>query len=245
MDNNSPALIFLQDFQGPILLLLRLVLKDEIEIDKLPLKELTHQWLAKLKNERGNLDTGADFIATAATLLYLKSCKLLPTAIPEIDYTIEEEDPTFSILYDLIDYYRFKEAAKKLSVLEQQQEVVYPRAAPPLPSAAPPDPFASMSHIELTDLAVLFQSLLLKAPQKKESIEEESWKVSDKIKELESSLFEDNCISLEAIFTPAKEKAEVIVLFLAILELMKRGRISLSLKAGSEQIVLEYKLSKE
>jgi segregation and condensation protein A len=228
MQTSSSSLFFLENFQGPVELLLHLVQKDELEITSLSLSELTKQFLLRIIGKEYSLDQGAEFLAAAATLLYLKSCRLLPSHTLELDLHALEgyNDPNFSILYHLIDYCKFKEAAKKLSHLELSAGATFLRGAPPLPPPTQPIASSCVEHLSPEAFSELFVAISAKAKIHPKEIEEEPWLVSDKIALLKQSLEAEEKMALTDLFAEAMTRDEMIVLFLAILELLKMGYLS-------------------
>jgi segregation and condensation protein A len=237
MDYSSAPTFSLDQFEGPIELLLRLVQSHELTIDGLSLSDLTKQCLEKLARNQCNLDNGAQFIATTATLLYLKSCHLLPAQKTGEEASPQNvDDPNFSILLHLIDYCRFKQAAQQLAKREQQQEAFYPRGTgnENIPS------FLGIEHLELSDLSNLFSSIINKASPSLEVVEEELFKVSDKILQLRQELECCEQISFTELFSEQMTRLELIVIFLAILELMKCAHASVVRDVASGEVSLTH-----
>lgn len=235
MDFSSPPTYSLDHFEGPIELLLRLVQSHEVALDGLSLSELTKQCLAKLAAHECNLDGGAQFIATTATLLYLKSCRLLPVQRGEQEPSHDSEDPNLSALLSLIDYCRFKHAAQQLSQREQQQEAFYPRGAPPPEGMAA---LLGIEHLALSDLTDLFSSIVNKAAAPRELVEEELFKICDKISLLHEKLSGGVRLPFSELFTENMPRLELIVVFLAILELMKCGEVCVIRDIASGEVAL-------
>lgn len=215
--------IALDNFEGPLDFLLQLIRKSEIDISDVSIQEITRQYLERLERwVNPCINSGAEFIGGTAFLLWLKSRMLLPRHAIEVD---DEEllDPQFEIIHQLIDYCRFKEVAKELVVLEEQQSVHHPRGETPLPEAPSPGP--GVDHLTIDDLAAYFQKTLARTGHDKGLIHEEEWRVGDKIEAIRHLLEEGEQISLDLLFTPEKSRGELIVTFLAILELMKIGEL--------------------
>lgn len=210
----------LENFEGPLPLLLHLIQRAEIDVYEVSLFALGGQFLQLLEENRANIDQGAEFIATLSFLLCLKSRALLPKEErPEENF---EEDPHFDIIHHLVDYCRFKGAAQELSQLEKKQSLLHARGLEP---GSGSQRQLGIEHLTLDDLAVLFRQLAIKVPQELGKIEEENWKVSDKLESL-SKLFERSAkISFEHVFERVSSRLELIVTFLALLELMKVGKL--------------------
>lgn len=208
----------LENFEGPLDLLWHLISRNEIDIYQVPVLQLTKQFLAKAGLQ--DLDRGAEFVAMAAALVWFKSKALLPKHEQVQEDPLDcEADPRFEIIHHLIDYCHFKQAAKELAEREQQQGAYYSRGV----EAAIAKKNLGIDHLSLDDLASLFQQILAKASSKEGTIHEEEWKVSDKIKTLRQMLKKDQTLIFHVVFNPKMSRIELIVTFLALLEMMKSG----------------------
>lgn len=224
MRNNEPATFALDNFEGPLDFLLHLIQKNEINIYDISIKRIIDQYLAKLKEYMdGGIDNGAEFISTAAALLLIKSRSLLPKHEQEILLQEDTEtDPRFEIIHQLIEYCRYKDLAKTLSEREDQQGAFFGRGVDEIPE---PKKFLGIEHLSISDLASLFQQVLEKAPAKKGNINEDQWRVSDKVQLIRHLHQETQKIPFSVLFSLDQCREELIVTFLAMLELMKLGDI--------------------
>lgn len=228
----------LNNFEGTLDFLIYLIQKEEMCISDVILKELTHQCLNKLiecQQDR-KVEMGADLIGTAAHLLLLKSKNLLPNHEEESEVLAEEiEDPNFDIIYHLIDYCRFKEAAKLLTKRQDEQDVHFFRGIVPVPEYKKP---LGINHISLDELSLLFKEMINRAQLAKPKIYEENWKVSDKMKRIRQMIQGEQLFSLNLLFSSEGSRMEWIVTFLALLELMKIGEVGVGRENGSENLVV-------
>lgn len=229
----------LNNFEGPLEFLLYLIQKDEINIYDVSLRELTQQFLSKLTQwQEKRVDLGAEFIASAAYLVWLKSKTLLPVYEETEEEPISEEleeDPNFDVIHHLLDYCRFKDATKELLKRQEQQSSCFFRGAIDTPEWKKP---LGIDHISLDELSVLFKDMMSRTAHIKPKIQEENWRVSDKIRFLRVLLKEKSYINIETLFLPEKSKLEWIVIFLAILELMKIGEAGVGRETMTESIVV-------
>lgn len=235
MEENSSITVSLDNFEGPLDFLLYLVQKQEIDVLQVLMSRITSQYLTRVETNKTeiDLDQGAEFLGDATTLLLWKSRHLLPRE-PKATDSEEEEDiegPKYAILEHLVDYCKYRDAARSLSDLEHEQTNCFSRGVEdsvknvPLPSG--------VEFMTLDDLSALFQESLKKAAGRKGGmIEEEEYRVIDKIRELQKELVRRKRIGLLEIFSPDKSKHELIVYFLAILELMKIGNLWLTKEEG-------------
>mgnify|MGYP000029371878 CR=1 FL=1 len=224
----------LKSFEGPLDILLSLIQKNEIDIHEISLFELVNQCLQELyKQQKEKLNLGAEFVGTVAYFLFLKSQMLLPKQ--ELETVSLEEDPQFEMIYHLIDYCKFKESSKELSQLYTNQLNHYYR--PKLPEKNLPRS-TGVEHLCAEDLKTLFQSLLAKKNFSPAPIEEEPWKVSDKIKAIKKIFQKTEKCSLNDFFAGNKSRLEMIVTFLALLELMKIGEIRVEKERKEEKVMV-------
>lgn len=232
-----PSVFTLENFEGPLDFLLHLIYQNEIDIYEVPILKIMTQYLERqAKNgeeqEENDVDSGAEFIGMASLLLFLKSRMLLPKH--EQPLKLEEDaDPRFDIIHQLIDYCRFKEAAKELSIREDQQSGYYGRG---LEGPYTIQKNLGIEHLTLTDLKLLFQEIANKVNANKGTIDEEVWLVGDKIVFIRKSLIISDLL-FEDLFSLNLSKDELIVTFLALLELMKLGEVVVIKDAG--QIIVK------
>lgn len=234
MKNQEQDTFTLQNFEGPLDFLLHLIRKSEIDIHDIPIQELTDQYLQKLKELMlPSVDAGAEFIGTAASLIWMKSKMLLP----QHEQTEEDEeiDPRFEIIHQLIEYCRFKEAAKTLSTREEKESGIFTRKVEPPPEIKTG---LGVEHLALEDFTRMFQSVLNRATTRKDQIKREFWRVSDKLRQVRNLLSEKSRIPFKELFTSEKCREELIVTFLAILELMKIGEGKVMKDTESQAVVI-------
>ncbi|MEC7839165.1 MAG: segregation/condensation protein A [Chlamydiota bacterium] len=210
--------IKLENFEGPLEFLLYLVQKDEIDIYDVRLQKITDQFITEMKESE--LELGAEFVGTLASLIWLKSKMLLPKHEQAIQEDEEGPDPHFEVIHQLIDYCRFKKAGKALVVLEKEQNAHFARGVAGDTDIKLP---LGIEHLSLEDLASLFQDIMVKAETNRGKVHEENFRVSDKISFLRHILKNTGKAAFQEIFVPGKVKEELIVTFLAVLELMKLG----------------------
>jgi segregation and condensation protein A len=220
-------------FEGPLDFLLHLIQKSEIDIYSVQIQNIMDQFTERFDKELC-VDTGAEFIATASSLLLLKSKMLLPKHEQVSNPEDEQLDPRFEIIHKLIEYCRFKEAAKELAERERVQGAFYYRGSD-IPEIKKP---LGVEHLTLDDLASLFRQIVAKAQHQKGTIHEEEWRVSDKIKLIRQLLKEPRKIGFEILFSPERSRTELIVTFLAVLELMKMGEIKVVRDVATQQVMI-------
>lgn len=239
----SEDVFALENFEGPLDLLLHLIQKHEIDLSEVSIKKITEQYIQKLKEMgKPGVDAGAEFIASTSFLLWLKSRMLLPRHEQALSPEEQEHDPRFDIIHQLLDYCKFKDAAKELAELESSRSSYYRSQDPNLEVNRIN---LGIEHLTMDDLAVLFRQALAKASSEVRLIEEEEWKVADKIKSIRSYLKQVKQIEIPELFAPGKSKLELIVIFLAVLELMKIGDAELIKDLSNQKMLLILKQEKE
>lgn len=221
----------LEVFEGPLDLLLYLVKKDEVDIYDIAIERITTQYLAYLEAfEVLQIELAGEFLVMAANLLYIKSRTLLPKDQQMPDEEAEEDDPRWELIRQLIEYRKFKEAANHLRDQEELQSALFPRAVSLDPAHAPViDENMLIGDVGIFDLINAFQRALKRLPveQKQGEIHEETFTVTDRINHLMRMVERGVSMKFEELFGEASSRSELVVTFLAILELirMKQFRV--------------------
>ena len=228
----------LEAFEGPLDLLLYLVKKDEVDIYDISIERITTQYLEYLETfEVLHIEVAGEFLVMAANLLYIKSRTLLPKDQQLPEEEAEEDDPRWELIRQLIEYRKFKEAAAHLRDQEDLQAALFPRAVSLDPAHAPLlDDNLLIGDIGIFDLINAFQRALRRLPveEKQGEIHEETFTVTDRINHLMSLVDRGVSMRFEELFGQASTRSELVVTFLAILELirMKQFRVRQELHFG-------------
>src|SRR5262245_39307444 len=223
-------------YEGPLDLLLHLIKKNEVSITDIPIATITEQYLATLDLMQSlSLDVAGEFLVMAATLIHIKSRMLLPAGEEEPD---DEEgvDPREELVRRLLEYQRYKDAAVELEQRELLTRDVFVRSAPPSEQGAPRG-FRELSVFEL--LSALKQ-VLDRLP--KDSIHEvtlDKITVREKMTLLLETLRSRGSVYFESLFSEVKSRLEVVVTFLAMLELVKVRAVRIFQNGLSEPIMIE------
>lgn len=227
---SSQPTYHLDHFNGPLDLLLYLVQKDEVDICDIFLKELTKQFQSL------DIDLGAEFLGGTSLLLLMKSRRLLPKE-EQGGEVLEEADFRYEVMQQLIEYYRLKEAAQTLVSLESASLVYFPRKVPFLPKRE-----GQIEEVKLEELQHLVQELIQKAAAlPKKLMADEEFDIGDRIAWLREHLILNEYVPFDSIFSLERTKGELIVFFLATLELMKLQEIIIIKK---DSTILIYAKSK-
>src|SRR5437879_4012445 len=171
----------LEVFEGPLDLLLYLIKQDEIDIYDISLERITSQYLEYLQAFKElNIDVAGEFVVMAANLIYLKSRSLLPVDQQPPEEDIEEEDPRWDLIRQLIEYKKFKEAASQLQTRALEQERIFARLGAGLTTDIAP---LRLGEVGIFQLINAFQNVI-KRLEAREDLREmfgEHFTVSDKI----------------------------------------------------------------
>lgn len=220
--------IKLQIFEGPLDLLLYLVKKDHLNIYDIPIKEVTQQYLRYLNlMQLLDLNIAGEFLVMASTLMQIKSKMLLPqrdeTQIEAQQE--EEEDPRAELVRRLLEYEKFKEIAENLRQRESNQREVFKRPKGQLDKGLE-DNKEVYFEASLFDLITAFSQALKDVPKELfyEVIKDE-FTIEEKIHQILHLLLTSPHARLSELFRQAKNKMEIIVIFLSILELIRLKEI--------------------
>jgi segregation and condensation protein A len=209
-------------FEGPLDLLLHLLEKEELDITSVSLVQVTDQYMSYLHaGDEINMDFLADFVAVGAKLLLLKSRALLPREFgaPEEG---EEEDVGEELTHLLIEYRRFKEAASTLREREDQGLRSYPRLGTP-----PEAPLSlGLDRVTLRKLSRIFSEALRRLPPEEGgTIDRQEVSVREKVEEILAALAQRGHLSFRRLVSICRSRLEVVVAFLAVLELIKSNQL--------------------
>ena len=209
-------------FEGPLDLLLYLIKKEEVDIYEVNLTQLATQFIEHIETMRLlDLEIAGEFLVMAATLMYIKSRELLPVEQQaQVEGEEDGEDPRWELIRQLVEYKKFKDAAAQLQALEIRQEAIFPRI-PAKPEFEPET--RSRSEASIFDL-VNAVSAVLKRFSKREDLREifeDKWSVSEKIELLMKLSSERSRMKFSELFEGVTSRSEVVVTFLALLELIR------------------------
>ena len=216
----------LEIFEGPLDLLLYLIKRDEIDIYEISLERITRQYLEYLQAFKElNIEVAGEFVVMAANLIYLKSRSLLPVDQQPPEEDVEEDDPRWELIRQLIEYKKFKEAAGELQLRQQQQEKMFGRGvAPHFEVVEAP---LRLGDIGIFQLINAFQNVIkrLEAREDLREIFGEHFTVSDKIETILQRMAAGVSLKFSELFAQAASRVEVVVTFLALLELIRLRQV--------------------
>jgi segregation and condensation protein A len=214
-------------FEGPLDLLLYLIKEEEVDIYEVNLTRLASQFVEYIDLMRElDLEVAGEFLVMAATLMYIKSKELLPVdqqVTPEGEE--DEEDPRWELIRKLVEYKKFKDAAGRLQALETAAENTFARL--------PAKPVFEHTETETRQTASIFELLnavngILKRFNEREDLRdifEDKWTVSEKIETIITRIKTSSRLRFTELFSDATSRTEVVVTFLAVLELIRLKQI--------------------
>ncbi|MDH3555944.1 MAG: segregation/condensation protein A [Deltaproteobacteria bacterium] len=210
----------LEIFEGPMDLLLHLIRKNKVDIYDIPIALIMDQFLAHLDMMRSlNIDVAGEFLETAATLAYIKSRLLVPRI--GSDEEEQEEDPRLELVRPLLEYAKIREAAQTLADSLQLGRDVYVRNIPSeelwdLESGE------EIAEVGLFELVSALHEVMKKAePEELMQMRAETMRLKDRINQLMEILAGVSSITFHELFAGQARRAEIIVTFLAILEVVR------------------------
>jgi segregation and condensation protein A len=226
----------LEVFEGPLDLLLHLIKKNELSITDIPIATITEQYLATLELMQDlSLDVAGEFLVMAATLIHIKSRMLLP-ASEDVEEEEEGGDPRAELVRRLLEYQRFKDAAAQLERREILTRDVFVRSGAPAEETATP----SFREVSVFELLTALRRVLERLP--KDSVHEvtlDKITVREKMTLLLDTLRAQGQVVFDALFSDAKTRMEIVVTFLAMLELVKSRAIRIIQEELGGPIVIQ------
>ncbi len=225
-------------FEGPLDLLLHLIKKNEVQITDIPIATITDQYLAMLEAmPELNLDGAGEYLVMAATLTFIKSRMLLPAAADDED---PEEDPRAELVQQLVEYQRFREVAVALGERNVLQRDVFagggeePEPGPP--GEAPP----AVRDASLGDLLDALRDVLRRIrPARAHEVEPETLSIQECVTRILARFALVGRVEFASLFATDARPGEVIVTFLALLELIRLRVVRVRQPERFGAIVLE------
>ena len=239
----------LDSFEGPLDLLLHLIDKNKINIYDIPIALITEQYLEAVETMREEkLDNLSEFLVMAATLLDIKAKMLLPKE--ETEEEEEEGDPREELVRRLLEYRKFKNLAVDMRDMELGSEKLYYHG-PAIPTEVakykpPVDLDALLSGVDAEKLERIFREILKRQSDKEDiihshfgEIEREALQIGDRLGYVKERIKGPGRHSFRSLLMKGAGKLEIVVTFLAVLELIKTGDIRLSDDSTRDDIILE------
>ncbi len=244
----------LQVFEGPLDLLLHLIDKNKIDIYDIPIVEITDQYLEYIKQmQREDLNIMSEFMVMAATLLDIKCRMLLPK---EVDEEGQEEDPREELVQQLLEYkmykymsYELRDRKGEASMMAYKNPTLPPEV---LAYREPVDTEELLGDLTLEKMHTIFKSILRRQEDKVDpirsqfgEIQQEEVSLPEKMNDVEAYARKHRHFSFRSLLKRQCSKVQLVVTFLAILELMKVGKIRISQEHIFDDIIIDSLQSEE
>lgn len=231
--------VHLPVFDGPLDLLLHLIRQHKIDIYDIPIVLVTEQYNQYLDAmSELDLEIAADYIYIAALLIHIKSRMLLPRTESE-EGAGSDEDPRKELVERLLEYQKFKAVAESLAEVDVVRMGVWGRPPSPVPGAEPAE--IDISDVTLFELIDAFRTALVRYKQNHPQaieLKRQTHKVSDKMRELVDELARRSPVRL-LWYLEGRDRGELVAIFLAVLELVRLGGISLAQSEVFGEVVVQ------
>ncbi|MFD0586854.1 segregation and condensation protein A [Paenibacillus sp. GCM10027627] len=239
----------LETFEGPLDLLLHLIDKSEIDIHEVSISEITMQYLEYLDAMKElELEVTSEFLVMAATLLAIKSKQLLPK--PPIFEDIYDDwvdddglDPRDELIQRLIEYRKFKGIAEQLREKEIERSLVFSREPEDMTPYLVEEKVNPVEGLHISDLVAAFQKALRRAARRDiiATVQRDEISVKDRINDIVDVLKQFETVRFSKLIRENMDKHEIVVTFLAILELMKMKHIRCFQHSLFDDIVIHWR----
>ncbi|OME75764.1 segregation/condensation protein A [Paenibacillus sp. FSL A5-0031] len=238
----------LDSFEGPLDLLLHLIDKAEIDIHEVSISEITIQYMDYLHAMKElELEVTSEFLVMAATLLAIKSKQLLPKPpVFEEDYEDWPDDgldPRDELIQKLVEYRKFKQIAEQLREKEFERSLVYSREPEDMTPFLKEEIVNPVEGLHLSDLINAFQKALRRASRRNvvATIHRDEISVKDRIRDIVDVLKQFETVRFSRLIRENMDRHEIVVTFLAILELMKMKHIRCFQHQLFDDIVIHWR----
>ena len=209
-------------FEGPMDLLLHLIRDNKLDIYDIPIAFITHQYLEYLDMMRDlNLELAGEFLVMAATLIHIKSRMLLP--VEEKTEEEEFEDPRLELVQRLLEYQAYRDAASILKDREEDASRYFRRPVIAEADEGESEPEPTLFDVSIYDLLAAFKKILDAAPPEVRKITRETLTVKDRMSTIVEMIEHADSIRFEEVFKNNVSRTQMIVTFLAMLELLRLG----------------------
>ena len=236
--------IKLENFEGPLDLLLYFIKRDKIDIYDIPITQITNEYIAVI-DEAKKLDVSiaGEFLFMASMLLRIKTQMLLPRQIDE--ESLDIDDPRIDLVAQLLEYKKYKNIAHKLKNLHFENKDSFFRSSSKVVYDQSPDVSDFLNEVTLYDISKIFKDAIENAPTKDSfKIYREIVSLNDQKNFIIKSFKGRKIISLKELVKKLETKIEIIVTFLSLLEMIKQSEIICSQKKIFEDIKIELNIAK-
>ena len=231
--------IKIENFEGPLDLLLYFIKRDKIDIYDIPITEITNEYISVIdKAKKLDISIAGEFLFMASMLLRIKTQMLLPRQIN--DESLDIEDPRIDLVAQLLEYKKYKSIANKLKNLHFENKDSFFRNSSKVVYDQSPNASDFLNEVTLYDISKIFKDAVNNAPtQDSFEIYRETVSLKDQQDFILQQFNNDKILSLKNLVKKLETKLEIIVTFLALLEMIKRSEIICSQKENFEDIEIK------
>lgn len=240
-----PLKIKIENFEGPFDLLLHLIRKNKMDIYDVKIHDITNQYLTYIKSMKEmDLEVTSEFVVIAATLLQIKSNMLLPKSVE--DENDDDIDPKTELMNRLIEYNKFKNVAKFLSLREEEVGIRFYKKPEIIETKDDSSISDLLKDISILDLFLMYNELITNFNEKintnnviQKEIPLDKYKIEDKMLEIMDFIKDKNNINFSGMLKECECKIEIVVTFMAMLELIKTKTIKVLQENNYGDIYIE------
>lgn len=218
----------LNNFEGPLDLLLFFIKRDELEIYDIPISYITKEFLEYIHlMEELDLDVASEFILMASMLMSIKAKMMLPREDTDDD-EIDETDPRYELVQRLLEYKRYKEMSEKMADMDEETRKKYMRGYPEADDVEQQATGEALQDVTMFDLIAAFKKVLQDIERKNivHHVEKVSTTVEEQAEFVLNRLQEGGRQTFMEVCSTLKNKIYVVVTFLAVLEMIKEQQIN-------------------
>jgi segregation and condensation protein A len=217
----------LEQFEGPLDLLLYFIKRDELNIYDIPISQITADYMETIQTSKEvNIGTAGEFIHMAATLMRIKSKMLLPLSSHDEEDNIE--DPRLPLVRQLLEYKRYKEAAESLDSMAENRSHYFTRGKIKDISSVEEEAAVFVRNVSLFDIATYFKTAMDNKPVISQyELHREPMSIEDQKAKLLAFVDGDGILRFSSLIERLRDKVEIVITFLAILDLIREAKILL------------------
>ncbi len=233
----------LKNFEGPLDLLLFFIKRDELNIYDIPISHITHEFLDYINMlEEFDLEVASEFILMASMLMSIKAKMMLPHVESDED-ELDEDDPRYELVQRLLEYKQYKEMSEKLAVIDEEVQKKYYRGYPSADDVEKQATGEALKDVTLFELISAFNNVLndIKRKNVYHKVEKIEFTIEQQSEYVFNRLRDAGKLSFISLCRELKNRTEIVVTFLAVLEMLKERQIDLFLNDNPTNFYLDLK----
>ena len=232
----------LENFEGPLDLLLYFIKRDKIDIYDIPISKITSEYIDVINTAKKlDVSIAGEFLFMASLLLRLKTRMLLPRQQDEEGLDID--DPRISLVDQLLQYKNFKTIAHQLKEIHEENKDLFYRPNDKIPFQKKPNPADFLNEVSLFDISKIFQTAIDSVSEDKPfTLVRETISLQEQKQFIVSNFKNKKTISLASLIRKLESKLEIIVTFLAVLDMIKESELICKQKNTFEDIEIKLNI---